>query len=187
MLTATGYSAAINQLAYGAPPGLGPGDACGRCFALTATQDPFSPSYPGPFNTIIVKVTDLCPISGNEEWCGQTTSKTNNAHGMPFHFDICTDTGGAAAFFPQNHGALLGTFQETVDPNNEPMICRFRAVNGPVLMDPSCSLEVASMAKRQLIGRLLGAGIKSLLQAASPFNGTRGAQVGTELPFELEF
>lgn len=27
-------------------------------------------------------------------------------------FDICEDTGGAAAFFPSGHGALLGTFTE---------------------------------------------------------------------------
>ncbi|THU86235.1 endoglucanase V-like protein [Dendrothele bispora CBS 962.96] len=107
-----GYTAAINQLAFGAPPGLGPGDACGRCFALTGSQDPYSPSFPGPFNSIVVKVTDLCPMAGNQEWCGQSSSNPNNAHGKPFHFDICTDTGGAAAFFPSGHGALTGTFQE---------------------------------------------------------------------------
>ncbi|KAG7440436.1 uncharacterized protein BT62DRAFT_937974 [Guyanagaster necrorhizus] len=33
--TATGYTAAMNQLAFGASSGLGAGDACGRCFAIT--------------------------------------------------------------------------------------------------------------------------------------------------------
>ncbi|KAG6897199.1 hypothetical protein C0992_003496 [Termitomyces sp. T32_za158] len=49
----------MNQLAFGAAPGLGAGDACGRCFAITGTADPFSPSFSGPFNSIVVKVTDL--------------------------------------------------------------------------------------------------------------------------------
>ncbi|KIK61647.1 glycoside hydrolase family 45 protein [Collybiopsis luxurians FD-317 M1] len=111
-VTGTGFTAAMNQLAFGAPPGLGPGDACGRCFSITGTEDPFSPSFTGPFNTIIVKVTDLCPVAGNEQWCGQTTSNPVNSMGTEFHFDICEDTGGANAFFPPGHGALLGTFTE---------------------------------------------------------------------------
>ncbi|PFH51938.1 glycoside hydrolase family 45 protein [Amanita thiersii Skay4041] len=110
--TASGFTAAMNQLSFGAPPGLGAGDACGRCFAITGTQDPFSPSFPGPFHSIVVKITDLCPVTGNQEWCGQTTSNPLNQHGAGFHFDICQDTGGAGAFFPSGHGALLGTFQE---------------------------------------------------------------------------
>lgn len=57
--TATGFTAAMNQLAFGSAPGLGAGDACGRCFAITGTSDPFSPSFPGPFHSIVVKVTDL--------------------------------------------------------------------------------------------------------------------------------
>ncbi|RDB23946.1 Endoglucanase-5 [Hypsizygus marmoreus] len=109
---ATGYTAAINQLAFGSAPGAGAGDACGRCFAVTGTADPFSPAYTGPFHSIVVKVTDLCPVDGNVEWCGQRTSSPNNQHGKPFHFDICQDTGGANAFFPSGHGALTGTFTE---------------------------------------------------------------------------
>ncbi|KAG5650541.1 hypothetical protein H0H81_011870 [Sphagnurus paluster] len=54
---ATGFTAAINQLAFGSGPGLGSGDACGRCFSLTATADPFSPAYTGPFKSIVVKDT----------------------------------------------------------------------------------------------------------------------------------
>ncbi|KAI0766504.1 endoglucanase V-like protein [Irpex lacteus] len=111
--SASGYTAAINQLAFGSAPGSGAGDACGRCFALTGNADPYSPNYSGPFGkTIVVKVTDLCPIAGNQEWCGQTQSNRNNQHGEAFHFDICEDTGGAAQFFPSGHGALTGSFQE---------------------------------------------------------------------------
>ncbi|PPQ62901.1 hypothetical protein CVT24_006299 [Panaeolus cyanescens] len=110
--SASGFTAAMNQLAFGSAPGLGAGDACGRCFAITGTADPFSPNFTGPFHTIVVKVTDLCPVQGNVEWCGQTTSNQNNQHGKPFHFDICQDTGGASAFFPSGHGALTGTFTE---------------------------------------------------------------------------
>lgn len=66
-IAASGYTAAISQLAFGSVPGIGPGDACGRCFALTGTADPFSPAYTGPFGkSIVVKVTDMCPVAGNE-------------------------------------------------------------------------------------------------------------------------
>ncbi|KAF9062289.1 endoglucanase V-like protein [Rhodocollybia butyracea] len=111
-VSVTGFSAAVNQLTFGSIPGLGEGDACGRCFKLTGASDPFSPAFAGPFNSIIVKVTDMCPAAGNEQWCGQTASDPGNQFGQPFHFDICEDTGGAAAFFPSGHTALLGTFTE---------------------------------------------------------------------------
>lgn len=66
-IAANGFSAAISQLAFGSAPGLGPGDVCGRCFALTGSEDPFSPGFTGPFGqSIVVKVTDMCPAAGNE-------------------------------------------------------------------------------------------------------------------------
>ena len=85
-MAASGYTAAVNQLTFGSGPGLGPGDACGRCFSLTANADPYSPSYTGPFHTIIVKVTDLCPVAGNQEWCGQSQSNPNNQHNEPVQY-----------------------------------------------------------------------------------------------------
>ena len=81
--SASGFTAAINQLSFGSGPGSGAGDACGRCFALTGSKDPYSPSFTGPFHSIVVKVTDLCPVAGNEEWCGQTTSDPLNEHQEP--------------------------------------------------------------------------------------------------------
>jgi hypothetical protein len=78
-----GYSAAVNELAFGANNAAG--GVCGRCFKITPTEDPYSPEYAGSFgNTIIVKVNDLCPIgSTNNEWCGQGVNKPLNCHGMP--------------------------------------------------------------------------------------------------------
>ncbi|KAI0056051.1 hypothetical protein BV25DRAFT_1832601 [Artomyces pyxidatus] len=109
---ASGYTAAISQLAFGSAPGLGPGDACGRCFAVTGAADPYSPAYSGPFHTVVVKVTDMCPIAGNSEFCGQTASHPTNTHGMAVHFDLCEDTGASGAFFPSGHGALTGSYTE---------------------------------------------------------------------------
>ncbi|EIM86862.1 endoglucanase V-like protein [Stereum hirsutum FP-91666 SS1] len=112
-IPASGFTAAISQLAFGSASGLGAGDACGRCFALTGTADPYSPSYTGPFGqSVVVKVTDLCPAPENEQWCGQTTSNPTNQFGAPVHFDLCEDTGAAAQFFPSGHTALTGSFSE---------------------------------------------------------------------------
>ncbi|KAI9464419.1 endoglucanase V-like protein [Lactarius psammicola] len=104
--SATGLTAAMSQLAFGSEPGLGAGDACGRCFKVTAAADPFSPDFTGPFNSVVVKTTNLCPVTGNEQWCGQKTSNATNTYGMSVHFDLCKDTGAADAFFPSGHGAL---------------------------------------------------------------------------------
>ena len=79
---ASGYTVAMNPLAFGAPPGLGSGDACGRCFRVTGQGDPYSPNNKGPFNRIVVKVTNLCPVQGNEQWCGQTASNPTNSFGQ---------------------------------------------------------------------------------------------------------
>jgi hypothetical protein len=112
-VAASGYTAAISQLAFGSAPGLGPGDVCGRCFALTGTEDPYSPAFTGPFGqSIVVKVTDMCPVAGNSAFCGQTVTSPTNTFNMPVHFDICEDTGGSEVFFPAGHGALLGSFTE---------------------------------------------------------------------------
>lgn len=122
----------MSQLSFGAPPGLGGGDACGRCFHLVANYDPYDPGYKVPSKGITVKVTDLCPVQGNEEWCGQTTQNPLNQHNASTQyvvasscsmcqsacsirffrsFDLCVDS-GANEFFPSGHGALTGHFVE---------------------------------------------------------------------------
>jgi hypothetical protein len=84
----TGYSAAVNELAFGANEAAG--GACGRCFRITPNYDPYTPSYAGPFgNSIVVKVNDLCPASNNNQWCGQRVSKPLNYYDMPMQ---CVDT-----------------------------------------------------------------------------------------------
>jgi hypothetical protein len=83
----------MSQLSFGSAPGSGAGDACGRCFQITGTSDPYSPSYTGPFGkSIVVKVTDLCPVQGNSAFCGQTQSHPTNTFGASVHFDLCSDT-----------------------------------------------------------------------------------------------
>ncbi len=72
----------MSQLAFDSSPGLGAGDACGRCFKVTANADPLSPGFTGPFKTIVLKTNHICPSSGKEQWCGQTTSKPTNSFGM---------------------------------------------------------------------------------------------------------
>ena len=131
----SGYTAAVNVLSFGAMESHG--DACGRCFQITPTSDPYSPDYEGSMgNTIVVRVTDLCPFSsaGTEGWCDQTLSEPLNAYKMPMQcvfvflplgpwdsenkinrsFDLCadSDSGAAAAFFPEGRGAMLGEYKE---------------------------------------------------------------------------
>ncbi|KAF8493231.1 endoglucanase V-like protein [Russula emetica] len=111
-----GYTAAVNTFAFGAYSASG--DACGRCFKITSNEDPYSTSYSGPFNSIVVRVNNLCPIDGNEEWCGQTVSHPLNQFGMSMHFDLCQDSGTGTAFFPEGRAAMLGTFVEVLCEDN---------------------------------------------------------------------
>jgi hypothetical protein len=122
----------MNQLSFGAESG--PGDACGRCFSLSGTVDPNTGST-GPFNSIVVKVTDLCSVQ--EEYCGQTLSNPTGTDSLaqPMQcvisffslfsfvatgclrmrdcsFQLCSDSGASGAFFPSGSDTLIGSFQE---------------------------------------------------------------------------
>ncbi|KAN0121000.1 endoglucanase V-like protein [Russula decolorans] len=109
----SGFTSAVNELAFGSNHSFG--DACGRCFQITATADPFNSSYQGPFGkTIIVKVNNLClngPTS-QHNWCGQTVSKPKNEFNASMHFDLCDLTGAPQAFFPPGLLAMRGVYQE---------------------------------------------------------------------------
>lgn len=84
-----GYSAAVNELAFGANDAAG--GACGRCFRISSNYDPYTPSYAGPFgNTIVVKVNDLCPVGTNNMWCGQRVSEPLNSYGAPMQCVVFT-------------------------------------------------------------------------------------------------
>ena len=84
----SGFAAAVNELAFGANSSYG--DACGRCFNITPTADPYELNYTGPFGqSIIVKVDNLCldndpknTSASDPHWCGQTVSNPRNKFGM---------------------------------------------------------------------------------------------------------
>ncbi|PCH43624.1 hypothetical protein WOLCODRAFT_138472 [Wolfiporia cocos MD-104 SS10] len=94
-------TAAMSQMAYGSSTSYGPG--CGRCFNLTLlntfTSDP--PFYPEEKNSVVVKITDLCPVGGNG-WCSATANKPN-AGGAYINFDLAWPSSSIPAdFFPSN-------------------------------------------------------------------------------------
>ncbi|KAI0312751.1 RlpA-like double-psi beta-barrel-protein domain-containing protein-containing protein [Amylostereum chailletii] len=94
-------TAALNQMAFGSSTAYGP--ACGRCFNLsllnTFLSDP--PFYPPTPKSIIVKVTDLCPLS-TTGWCNGT-SKGPNAAGNYLNFDLAFPSDAIPSnFFPSN-------------------------------------------------------------------------------------
>lgn len=85
-------TAALSQMAYGSSTAYGP--ACGRCFNLTLLNTFLSvpPFYPPKPKSIVVKVTDLCPLS-TIGWCNATTNGPNayvtvgfNIHSLPLIF-----------------------------------------------------------------------------------------------------
>lgn len=69
-------TAAMSQMAYGSSTAYGPG--CGRCFNLTLlnTYAPEPPFFPDVTKSVVIKVTDLCPVGGNG-WCSATADKPN--------------------------------------------------------------------------------------------------------------
>lgn len=75
-------TAAMSQMAYGSSTAYGP--ACGKCFNLTLLNTFLSdpPFFPDVVKSVVVKVTDLCPLS-TTGWCNATTSGPN-ACALPF-------------------------------------------------------------------------------------------------------
>jgi hypothetical protein len=62
------------------------GNGCGKCFKLTPTAIGASPEGTGApdLTSLVVKVTNLCPYSGNENWCAYDV----NSFGYEAHFDL---------------------------------------------------------------------------------------------------
>lgn len=106
--SSSGYNAAISQAVYGGYPGSGPSGACGVCWILT-------PEYAGA-NEIVVKVNNLCPDDGNalcaqaeSEFCyffrilsrkwGIGVADCGFLSDVDVNFDLCRDSGAAAALF----------------------------------------------------------------------------------------
>jgi hypothetical protein len=69
-------TAALNQRAYGSNSSYGP--ACGHCFKLTLLNSFLSnpPFYPTETKSVVVKITDLCPLS-TTGWCNGTADGPN--------------------------------------------------------------------------------------------------------------
>jgi len=124
-----GHSAALNLRSFGAWESAG--GACGLCFKITPTFDPYTPDAPPPLgNPTVVRITNLCPFSTNPkpedpQWCRQTTAEPLNKYGSPVHFDLCDDqiSGAAAAFFDDKYrlshglpirGALAATYEQCI-------------------------------------------------------------------------
>ncbi|KAF8482653.1 RlpA-like double-psi beta-barrel-protein domain-containing protein-containing protein [Russula ochroleuca] len=94
-------TAALNQMAFGSSTAFGP--ACGRCFKLTLLNTFLSnpPFYPTVTKSLVVKVTDLCPLS-KTGWCNGTVSGPNAA-GNYLNFDLAFPSSSIPSnFFPSN-------------------------------------------------------------------------------------
>lgn len=99
-------TAALNQMAFGSNTTYGP--ACGRCFRLTLLNTFLShpPFYPTVTKSVVVKLTDLCPLS-TTGWCNGTASGPNAA-GNYLNFDLAFPSSSIPSnFFPSN-AALYG-------------------------------------------------------------------------------
>ena len=79
-------TAALSQMAYGSSKSYGP--ACGRCFELTLINPLVAtpPFRPKETKSIVVKITDLCPLS-HAGWCNATSAGPNSA-GAYLNFDL---------------------------------------------------------------------------------------------------
>ncbi|KAF8919817.1 RlpA-like double-psi beta-barrel-protein domain-containing protein-containing protein [Mucidula mucida] len=94
-------TAALSQMAYGSSAAYGPG--CGKCFNLTLlnsyTGTP--PFFPTVTKSIVVKITDLCPLS-TAGWCSGTEKKPNPS-GQYLNFDLAYPSNAIPDdFFPSN-------------------------------------------------------------------------------------
>ncbi|KZT10946.1 uncharacterized protein LAESUDRAFT_721360 [Laetiporus sulphureus 93-53] len=94
-------TAAMSQMAYGSSAAYGP--ACGRCFKITLLNTFLSdpPFYPAVKNSVVAKITDLCPADG-DDWCSATATKPN-AGGAYMNFDLAWPSNSISSdFFPSN-------------------------------------------------------------------------------------
>ncbi|KAF5370619.1 hypothetical protein D9758_001939 [Tetrapyrgos nigripes] len=94
-------TSAMNQMAFGSAVAYG--SACGKCFNLTLLNTFLSdpPFYPPTSKSIVVKVTDLCPLS-TTGWCNATQEGPNQA-GNYLNFDLAYPSSAIPDdFFPSN-------------------------------------------------------------------------------------
>jgi len=94
-------TAALNQMAFGSGNNYGP--SCGRCFRLTLLNSYIAtpPFLPSTHPSVVVKVTDLCPLS-ETGWCSGTENRTNKG-GQYLNFDLAWPSPAISDnFFPSN-------------------------------------------------------------------------------------
>ncbi|KAF8479524.1 endoglucanase V-like protein [Russula ochroleuca] len=112
----SGFTAAVNELAFGAQPNNGPGDACGRCFYVKPLEDPSESNVKLPSGLgITVKVNNLCTSSSGStsNLCGQTVSHRSNELDLDVHFELCAPSGAWDAFYPgEQPRTMIGKFHE---------------------------------------------------------------------------
>ncbi|CAA7261716.1 unnamed protein product [Cyclocybe aegerita] len=88
-------------MAFGSSMNYGP--ACGRCFQLTLLNPVVAtpPFFPEVVKSIVIKITDLCPLS-ESGWCSGRTDRTNSA-GAHLNFDLAYPSKAIPDdFFPSN-------------------------------------------------------------------------------------
>ncbi|KAF9263302.1 hypothetical protein L218DRAFT_959320 [Marasmius fiardii PR-910] len=94
-------TAALSQMAYGSSQAYG--SSCGRCFRLTLLNSVTAvPTfYPPVQKSVVIKVTDLCPLS-TAGWCNGTENEDNKA-GHNMNFDLSYPSPSIpSGFFPSN-------------------------------------------------------------------------------------
>ncbi|KIM31512.1 hypothetical protein M408DRAFT_260895 [Serendipita vermifera MAFF 305830] len=94
-------TAALSSLAFGSTQNFGPG--CGACYRLKPLNTFLStpPYYPpeSELQSIVVKITDLCPTWS--AWCEATPTQPNRA-GNFLNFDLALSDVISSNFFPSN-------------------------------------------------------------------------------------
>ena len=96
------YTAAGSQALYDPSGSSWCGSGCGSCYELTSTGSaPASQGAGGAHGqSIIVMVTNLCPNSGNAQWCPQPGAK--NTYGYEYHFDLMASSSGLGEIMGDN-------------------------------------------------------------------------------------
>jgi len=103
-----GYNAAVSENFFGVGPGAGAGPGCGTCWALTPSTDSSGKKLSGA-GSIVIKVNNLCPASGNP-LCSQSGKTGTNQYGANVNFDLCIDDGANKALFGSSGvGLAVGT------------------------------------------------------------------------------
>lgn len=103
-----GFAAAASQNLFGVAGGQGAGPACGTCWKLVGETDSSGNALSNAGTSIVVMINNLCPGGGNSV-CSPATLTDTNQYGANVDFDICSDSGASAAFFPKGFGLAVGS------------------------------------------------------------------------------